>query len=417
VSLSLDDPANRVAVSPRLVVPALGLTQILAWGSSFYLPAVLAQPVASDTGWSLTWVVGGLSIGLLIAGLTSPFVGRQIHRYGGRPVLAASSILLSAGLFGLALAPNLAVFVLCWVVLGFGMSAGLYDAAFSTLGHLFGRAARHHIAVLTLFGGLASTVCWPLSAYMVTELGWRGACAVYAVIQIALCLPLHLLVLPKTAARTANRDEIDIAPVDAQRDKSAAMSFRSSPVFLLLAVTITIGSTVSTVVSVHLLTILQAQGIALAAAVALGALIGPAQVGARFIEILVGRYHHPIWTKIASVTLVALGLGLLWSGAPIVFLALIFYGAGIGLESIARATLPLELYGSRDYALIVGKIARPSLIAQAAAPSIGAFLIETLGAQESLAAIVLLAGANVLLAAILFGITRSPPKQGIVPRF
>ena len=127
-----------VRASPRLVVPALGITQILAWGSSYYLPAVLAQPIAADTGWPLTWVVGGLSLGLLVAGLAAPLVGRQIHRHGGRPVLAASAALLAAGLLGIALAPNLPIFLLAWLIIGLGMSAGLYDAAFSTLGRLYG---------------------------------------------------------------------------------------------------------------------------------------------------------------------------------------------------------------------------------------------------------------------------------------
>ena len=176
-----------------LIVPALGVTQILAWGTSYYLTTVLAKPIAVDTGWSLTWVVGGLSLGLLIAGLASPLVGRAIHRRGGRPVLAASSVLLSAGLALLALSPNLVAFFLGWVVLGFGMSAGLYDAAFSTLGRLYGQAARHHITTLTLFGGLASTVCWPLSAFLVSEIGWRGTCGVYAGIHLLFCLPVYLL--------------------------------------------------------------------------------------------------------------------------------------------------------------------------------------------------------------------------------
>jgi MFS family permease len=176
--------ANTTIPSPRLIVPALGVTQILAWGSSYYLPAVLAQPIAADTGWPLTWIVGGLSLGLLIAGLSSPFVGRQIHRRGGRPVLAMSAVLLGLGLATLALAPNLPVFIAGWAVIGCGMSAGLYDAAFSTLGRLYGQAARHHITTLTLFGGLASTACWPLSAFLVSELGWRGACGVYAGIDL-----------------------------------------------------------------------------------------------------------------------------------------------------------------------------------------------------------------------------------------
>ncbi|HEX6118368.1 MAG TPA: MFS transporter, partial [Dongiaceae bacterium] len=138
--------------SARVIVPALGVTQILAWGSSFYLPAVLSRPIAEDTGWPLTWVVGGLSLGLLVAGLVSPLVGSRIHQRGGRPILIASALLLAAGSLGLAIAPNLPFFIAAWLVMGLGMSAGLYDAAFSTLGCIYGQGARLHITTLTLFG-------------------------------------------------------------------------------------------------------------------------------------------------------------------------------------------------------------------------------------------------------------------------
>ena len=166
----------------------------------------------------------------------------------------------------------------------------------------------------------------------------------------------------------------------------------------------------STVISVHLLTLLQARGLTLAAAVALGALVGPSQVGARFIEMLVSRYHHPIWTKVAAVSLVASGLLLLWVGLPLIPVCLILYGAGIGLESIARATLPLALFGAADYAPIMGRLARPSLIAQAATPSIGALLIQQMGTEGMLGVVTLLALLNVGLVGALF--LRSERRAG-----
>ena len=172
--------------------------------------------------------------------------------------------------------------------------------------------------------------------------------------------------------------------------------------FLLLAGCITISSMLSTVISVHLLTLLQSRGLTLATAVALGTLVGPSQVGARFIEMLVSRYHHPIWTKIASVSLVAIGLLLLWMNIPFIPICLVFYGAGIGLESIARATLPLSLFGAADYAPIMGRLARPSLIAQAATPSIGALLIQGLGTEGMLGTVTLVALLNVGLVGVLF---------------
>jgi predicted MFS family arabinose efflux permease len=391
--LALKKASVTARPSAKLIVPALGITQILAWGSSYYLPAVLAQPIAADTGWPLIWVVSGLSLGLLVAGLAAPLVGRLIHRHGGRPVLATSAVLLAVGLLGIAFAPNLVVFLVAWMVVGLGMSTGLYDAAFSTLGRIYGQAARQHMTTLTLFGGFASTACWPLSAYFVSELGWRGACTAYAAIHVGLTLWVYVLALPKQ-------------PLALEELKSAVAKSPDEPsryrsVFVVMATTITLSAVISTVISVHLLTVLQTRDITLAAAVALGALVGPSQVGARFIEMLIARYHHAIWTKVASALFIALGLCLLWSHVPVVTLALVLYGAGIGLESIARATVPLSIFGARNYASIMGKLARPSLIAQAAAPSIGVLLIQAFSVDTALAVVAVAAVINVCLAVTL----------------
>ena len=392
--------------SRAVVISVLGVTQIFAWGSSYYLPAVLAKPIASDTGWSLSWVVGGLSLGLLIAGLVSPWVGRAIGRSGGRPVLAVSAGLLAAGLLALALAQSLTAFLIAWSLIGLGMGGGLYDPAFATLGRLYGHGGRSAITTLTLFGGFASTVCWPLSAFLDAHLGWRGACLVYAGFQLAVALPAYLFVLPREPQRPAPLPPSAISPKHAP----ATPEFQGNVLFLLLAATITLSSVISTTLSVHLLTVLQAKGLTLAAAVGLGALVGPAQVAARAVEMAIARYHHPIWTKVASTSLVATGLAALWLDAPIIPLALALYGAGIGLESIARGTLPLAVFGPERYPIIMGRIAMPSLIAQAAAPSIGAALIDAGGVHGAMGFFVASAAVNVALAAGLFLLLRSSSR-------
>jgi MFS family permease len=391
------------APSRVVVISVLGVTQIFAWGSSYYLPAVLAKPIAADTGWSLSWVVGGLSLGLLIAGLVSPWVGRAIARRGGRPVLAASAGLLAAGLSALALSHSLPAFLIAWLLIGLAMGAGLYDPAFATLGRLYGHGGRSAITTLTLFGGFASTVCWPLSAFLDAHLGWRGACLVYAGFQLAVALPAYLFALPRESPRPAS------LPVSPQTHAPESHGFRGST-FLLLAATITLSSVISTTLSVHLLTVLQAKGLTLAAAVGFGALVGPSQVAARTVEMVIARYHHPIWTKVASTSLVATGLAALWFDAPIIPLALALYGAGIGLESIARGTLPLAIFGPELYPVIMGRIAMPSLIAQAAAPSIGAALIEAGGVDGAMAVFVASAAVNVILALGLFLLLRSSSR-------
>jgi predicted MFS family arabinose efflux permease len=380
------------------VTSALGLVEILNWGTSYYLLAVLAGPVAADTGWPLPWIVGSLSAGLLVSGLASPRIGRAIGRHGGRPVLAGAALVLALGLAVVGAAPNLPVFVAGWLILGLGMGAGLYDAAFATLGRLYGAAARPAISAVTLWGGFASTVCWPLSALLVAQVGWRGTCLAYAGLHLAVALPLIRRALPPAPPRPGP------APGEAAADTGPLASERRA--FALLAAIMTLGGATSAIVSVHLLTLLQAQGLALAAAVALGTLIGPAQVGARVIEMANRSRHHPLWTLTAAMGLVALGLALLWAAVPALGLALVLYGAGNGLSSIARGTLPLALFGPARYASLMGRLALPNLLAQALAPSLAALLIAQGGPGATLGLLAGLSAANVVLVAVLWRVPR-----------
>jgi predicted MFS family arabinose efflux permease len=379
-----------------VVITALGLTQILAWGSSYYLPAVLASPIAADTGWPLSLVIGGLSLGLLAGGLVSPAVGRAIDRTGGRPVLAASSVLIAAGQALLAIAHTLPVYFAAWILLGLGMGAGLYDAAFATLGRIYGKEARSAITTLTLWGGFASTVCWPLSALLVEQLGWRGTCLVYAGIQLLFSLPVHLLLMPRTPPQRL--------PV--QAGETGGGTGRLSPderrAFLILAGMVTIGGAIGALFSTHLLLILQGRGLELGAAVALGALVGPSQVGARVVEAAFGRRYHPIWTVTVATVLVAIGLGFLLFGFPIIAVALVLYAAGNGIWSIGRGSLPLALFGSTRYATLMGRLAMPGLLAQAIAPSFGGLLLERGGPTAAMALLAGLGAMNVALAAALW---------------
>lgn len=380
------------------VTSALGLVEILNWGTSYYLLAVLAGPVAADTGWPLPWIVGSLSAGLLVSGLASPRIGRAIGRHGGRPVLAGAALVLALGLAVVGAAPNLPVFVAGWLILGLGMGAGLYDAAFATLGRLYGAAARPAISAVTLWGGFASTVCWPLSALLVAQVGWRGTCLAYAGLHLAVALPMILRALPPAPPRPG--------PAPGEEAAGTGPLAGERRAFGLLAAIMTLGGATSAIVSVHLLTLLQAQGLALAAAVALGTLIGPAQVGARVIEMANRGRHHPLWTLTAAMGLVALGLALLWAAVPVLGLALVLYGAGNGLSSIARGTLPLALFGPARYASLVGRLALPNLLAQALAPSLAALLIAQGGPGATLGLLAGLSAANVVLVAVLWRVPR-----------
>jgi hypothetical protein len=204
-------------------------------------------------------------------------------------------------------------------------------------------------------------------------------------------LPLYLLVLPRVSLAEPALASATQA-IDGHANAKPSLTLLAT-----LAVTLTLAAAISSLLSVHLLTILQAGGMALAAAVGLGALVGPSQVAARTIEMAIARYHHPIWTKLASVSFVAIGVSALWGGLPLIPLALAFYGGGIGLESIARGTLPLALFGASGYAALMGRLAMPSLLAQAAAPWVGALLLERIGAHGTMAVVASVAALNVAL--------------------
>ena len=380
--------------SRQRVIAFLGIGQILVWGSSYYLPTVLAKPVSDDTGWPMTWVVGALSAGLLVSGLVSPRVGHLVERHGGRPVLAASAILLAIGLLIQGFAPNIGVFVLAWLVIGFAMGAGLYDPAFSTLTRLYGDQARSAITSLTLWGGFASTVCWPLTAFLVERVGWRGASLAYVGIMLLIVLPMYWFGLPREALHVPLA-KAPAAPVSARAK-------RENRYFLLmLATNFTIASVVMTIIAVHLIAMMQDRGFSLAAAVSLGMLIGPSQVGARVLEAAFGRKVHPIWSLLVCSAAVAIGLATLLGSAELVVLGLILYGGGNGLRSIARGTVPLAMFGREGYAVLMGWLALPVLVAQAFSPTVGDLMIQSLGTTGTIAVLAGLSVLNVLTTLIL----------------
>jgi MFS family permease len=392
----MNQPAGPAPPTARRNAVLLGVAQTLAWAVTYYLPAVVA-----DLGADPALVYGAFSLALLISGLAAPRVGRAIERRGGRPVLLVSALLLAGGLALLGLLPGLWGWTLGWVVLGLGMALGLYEAAFATLGVLYGRAARRPITIVTLFAGFASTLGWPMSAALVPLLGWRGTCLAYAALLLVTLLPLYLA-LPRAAE-----------PPTTAPDGAAAMPDPVLPAawvrrsFVLLAVFFTLRSIISATLSVHLITVLGGLGLSVTAAVAAAALQGPAQVGGRLLEFTLGRAAHPL-------TAARLGGALLPAGALLLVLAgplaavpfVILYGASNGIMTISRGALPLALFGPRGYPVLMGKLALPILLAQAGAPMLTAPLVATLPAVAVLG----LAGVLALLAlACLLPLRAAPP--------
>ncbi|WP_280319991.1 MULTISPECIES: MFS transporter [Pseudomonas] len=354
----------------------MGITQILAWGSTYYLPAVLATPIAQDTDWSITSVVGGLSWGMVIAGATSPTVGRYIDRHGGCMTMAFSSLLLAIGLASMGLAESLEAYYFAWSLIGIGMAAGLYDAAFSTLGRLLGDGARTSITGLTLLGGFASTVGWPVIAVMEEWLGWRGTCLSIAAVHLLVGLPVHALMIPGSSKQPQR------PVVFGDADPTLRSTRQSRVFFLLIGMMLTILALVVSGISVHLLDALKQLGIATAIALAIGMVIGPAQVAARIAEFSIGRNLHPTWSARVGVLLCLLGLGLLISGKPwLAFISIALYGAGNGILTIARGTLPLALFGAEGYGSRMGLLARPVLVAQACGPLLAASVLDAFGPE------------------------------------
>jgi hypothetical protein len=405
----LSPEAEAPSLDRRVVITALGVAQILAWGTSFYFPAVFAGPIVAATGWSLGYVVGGTSIGLLVAGLISPQVGRIIDVHGGRPVLLTSSLFYAAGLIGIGLSPTLPVYLSAWVLLGIGMGTGLYDAVFAALGRMYGGAARGPITNLTLFGGFSSTICWPLSAFMIEHIGWREACFAYAGLHLVVALPLQMAAISRAPKSAAANDALSD---DAERSAASARLANETVIFALLALVLSIAAGIGSIVIVSFMIFLQARGVDYTVAVSLGTLFGPAQVGARVVDRLFGSRYHPIWTMIGCCTLMAIGLLLLYGRFPILVLIILLYGAGYGISWIGRGTLPLALFGPLRFPRLMGKLAFPSLIVQAAAPSAGALLIEASGADATIGVLTGLALINVALIGLLWALCRPQLAMG-----
>lgn len=382
-----------MSANKTVVVAGLGTTQTLAWASSYYLPAVLGAPIAASLGLSTDAFFGIFSASLLLGATISPLIGRLIDRHGGRAILTASNAVIAAGLALLGIANAIWVVGLAWLVLGIGMAIGLYDPAFAALTRLYGRAARGPITGITLIAGFASTIGWPVSTWLLHAFGWREACLTWAGFNLFVAMPLNWLVLP-TAPPSSS-------PTGRERSAAVAADNVSPPprgAMPILMVYFCGTAFVTGAMAAQLPRLLESAGAPEAAAIAAGALVGPAQVAARLVEFGLLRAVHPVWSaRIAAMLhpLGALTLGLLGPAGIAPFAVL--HGAGNGLITIARGTLPLAIFGPHGYGLRTGILAAPARIALSAAPFLFGLLLDRIGA----AAILLSAGVSVAAAASL----------------
>lgn len=384
------------------VVVRLGMAQTLAWASSYYLPALLAQPMAQDLGVGTSTIFAGFSLALVVSALFGPAAGHAIDRRGGRPVLLGANLLFAAGLAALALARGPAGLFAAWALIGIAMGSGLYEAAFATLVRLYGQGARGAITGITLIAGFASTVGWPLTAWMEGAWGWRGACWGWAALHLLLGLPLNAW-LPRASARPSPTHAA--AGMAAPSGASVPHARRTA---LLLSFVFAATWFTSTAMAAHLPRLLQTQGLPLQAAVAAAALVGPAQVAARLLEFGLLRRMHPLASaRLAALAHPAGALLLGWAAGPGGVAFTLLHGAGNGILTIAKGTLPLVLFGSLGYGLRQGVLMVPARVAQALAPLLFGLLLDRWGAA-AVAATALLGVASALALWLLRPAAQAP---------
>lgn len=383
---------------PRRTVWALGLSQLIAWGVSYYLIGVLGERIAADLGWGMARVQGGFALSLLVMGAVSPLAGRMMDRQGGRRVMGLGSVLLALGCLGLALAREVVGYYAAWAVLGLAMRLTLYDAAFAALARIGGPGARRAMSQITLLGGLASTVFWPLGHLLAEHLGWRGACLAYAGAAL-LTLPLHLLIPSGRAGAFQARPGAPAAPAlarDGGERRLAGALYAA--IILLLGV-------LNAAMSAHMITLLYGLGLEVAAAVWVATLRGIGQSAARLAEILSGSRMGALGLNLLATGGLALSFVLsLWSGNSVT-VAVIFsllYGAANGLTTITRGALPLVLFDHRAYGRIAGALITPGLLLSAVAPLAYVPVIEGLGAGWAMGLGTLLAFAAFLASLALW---------------
>jgi MFS family permease len=361
-------------------VLALGITQITAWGTSYYCLGVLAGPISKDTGWSRGFVFLGFTVALLAMGLVSNTVGRAIDRRGARSVMSLGTLLVSIGLFALAHVRSEPAYLAVWAFLGLGMRLCLYDAAFAALVQVAPSRGRQAISYLTLFGAFASSVFWVIGHALNEQIGWRQTLVVFAVVNLVVCLPLHWFGL---ARRERADDDVASTSASAASPDGPPLEGRvRSIAIVLFAMIMSLNGFVFGVISVQLVPMLEAAGLVTAAAVWVASLKGVAQFGGRVVEIAFGRNLRAITVGRIAIGVLPPSLLLLLAGTgslPLMVAFTLMLGASQGVITIVRGAVPLSLFGAKGYGAVLGAIATPVLIVNAASPTLFAWLVDRWG--------------------------------------
>jgi predicted MFS family arabinose efflux permease len=379
-------PQNRRRVDPMVVaVNALGITQITAWGTSFYCLGVLAKPIVADTGWPLTTVFLGFSVALLVMGFISTWVGRLIDRLGARAVMCVGTIIVSVGLVTLSQVRDPASYLVVWAIVGIGMRCCLYDAAFAALVQVTPSRGRKAISYLTLYGAYASTVFWVIGYYLNEAFGWRGTLIAFAAINLAICLPLNWLGL---ARRDPPQDTAPPAKTSTPSSDGPVLEGRMRLIgIVLFALIMSLNGFVFGIISIQLVPLLEAAGLAGATAVWVASLKGHGQFAGRVVEIVFGR-------NLKAMTIARIAIGVVPASLVLLIVArgdlsqlvafTLLLGAAQGVITIVRGAVPLALFGAEGYGAVLGVIATPILLVNAFSPAIFALLVDQFGWHTSL---------------------------------
>jgi MFS family permease len=360
-------------------VNALGLTQITAWGTSFYCLGVLAKPIAAETGWATGTIFLGFSTALVVMGVISTTVGKLIDRIGGRVVMSVGTVIVSAGLLGLSQVRDVATYFAAWAAIGVGMRCCLYDAAFAALVQVVPSRGRLAISFLTLYGAYASTVFWVIGHYLNEAHGWRATLVIFAAINLAVCLPLNWLGLTwrETGGQTAVAKE-------AQRSVEGPVlrGSRRTVGIALFALIMSLNGFVFGVISLQLVPLLEAAGLAGAVAVWVASLKGHGQFGGRLVEIFFAKNLRAMTVARIAVGILPPALALLMAAQGQLWLLVAFtvmLGASQGVITIVRGAVPLALFGAEGYGAVLGLIATPILLVNAFSPTVFALIVDQIG--------------------------------------
>lgn len=357
---------------------ALGVTQIIGYGTLYYSFSILAPGIAAEFGVAVEWIYGSISLALLAGGLISPYAGGLADRHGAARVLSIGSVAAAVSLVVCGLAANAYVFLGGLILVELASSFVLYSTAFALLAQATGPQAQRSITYLTLIAGFASTIFWPMTTWMLHGLDWHQVYFVFALMHVVVCLPLHLW-LTRFARIAAQRPvEESAVPV---ADASGAGNFT----FALVVLGFSLAGFVSAATLFHIVPMLGLLGLG-ASGVLVATLFGPAQVASRLVNMAFGKDIPAPTLAVISTVLMPTALMVLALTAPAVPGAVAFaviFGLGSGLFSIVSGTLPLALFGKAGFGKRLGWISLGRLGVSAVAPFALSVALGAIGPKPS----------------------------------